>query len=136
MYYYAHIWLEENETYSVEFPDLKGCFSMGETLEEAKAMAGETLALWFDDATFKETPRPRVIEGKDIYPIKLDNAIAFALSLRWKREELGLTQLEMARRLNIALSAYQNYESINKSNPTLRSINKIEHILQTDLVSV
>ncbi|MDR3324520.1 MAG: type II toxin-antitoxin system HicB family antitoxin [Spirochaetaceae bacterium] len=41
--YPAHIWKEDDGSFSVEFPDLSGCFSSGETLEEAKRMAREAL---------------------------------------------------------------------------------------------
>ena len=40
---------EEDDRYWVEFPDIPGCFSQGETLEEAYRMAGEALALALDD---------------------------------------------------------------------------------------
>ncbi len=33
----------------VWFPDLPGCFSAGDTLDEALANASEAVALWFED---------------------------------------------------------------------------------------
>ena len=39
---------EEAGGYSVIFPDLNGCFSQGETIEEAFEMAKEALALYLD----------------------------------------------------------------------------------------
>ncbi len=40
---------EAGHGYWVEFPDLPGCFTDGETLEEAFLMAGDALDCWFDD---------------------------------------------------------------------------------------
>ena len=37
---------EENNGYWVEFPDLQGCVTSGETLEEALSMAGDALYVW------------------------------------------------------------------------------------------
>lgn len=39
--------LEENQIYSVRFPDLDGCFSQGKTLEEAFINSQEALAIYF-----------------------------------------------------------------------------------------
>lgn len=45
--------------YWVEFPDLPGCLTEGETLEEAFLMAGDALDCWFDDpAQDHPTPTP------------------------------------------------------------------------------
>ena len=46
--------------YWVEFPDLPGCLTEGETLEEAFLMAGDALECWFDDPA-QERPQPTPI---------------------------------------------------------------------------
>ena len=51
---------EETGGYWVEFPDLPGCFSQGETLEEAYVMSKEALALWLDDC---ENIAPSALEA-------------------------------------------------------------------------
>ncbi|OUI80297.1 type II toxin-antitoxin system HicB family antitoxin [Acetobacter orientalis] len=38
----------EKETYGVVFPDLPGCFSAGDTLDEAITNASEAAALWIE----------------------------------------------------------------------------------------
>ncbi|MCL2421632.1 MAG: type II toxin-antitoxin system HicB family antitoxin [Defluviitaleaceae bacterium] len=43
---YPAIFLKEDSGYSVSFPDLKGCFTEGDTLEEAIEMAQEALGLY------------------------------------------------------------------------------------------
>lgn len=42
--------------YWVEFPDLPGCLTEGDTLEEAFLMAGDVLDCWFDDPS-QERPK-------------------------------------------------------------------------------
>ena len=58
---------EEDGRYWVEFPDIPGCFSQGETLEEAYRMAGEALALALDDNNaIKPSPMENIeVSGSD-----------------------------------------------------------------------
>ena len=43
---YPAVFLKEDVGYSVSFPDLDGCFTEGDTLEEAVEMAQEALGLY------------------------------------------------------------------------------------------
>ena len=47
---------DENRGYWVEFPDLPGCLTEGDTLEEAFLMAGDALDCWFNDPS-QERPK-------------------------------------------------------------------------------
>ena len=51
---------DEGHGYLVEFPDLPGCVTEGETLEEAFLMAGDALDCWFDDPA-QDHPKPTPI---------------------------------------------------------------------------
>ena len=59
---------EENGGYWVEFPDIDGCFSSGNTLEEAYAYAKEALALGLDgiDAPIATAVEKIATENGDI----------------------------------------------------------------------
>lgn len=46
---YPAIFRKETKGYFVEFPDLKGCLTEGETLDEAIKMAGDALHIWLVD---------------------------------------------------------------------------------------
>ena len=48
---------DESRGYWVEFPDLPGCLTEGDTLEEAFLMAGDALDCWFSDPA-QERPEP------------------------------------------------------------------------------
>ena len=66
--YQAKIY-KDGKSYSVEFPDLPGCFSMGDTLEEAKTMAKDALSLYwsFDKPTpAMQKVYPRILFGKAV----------------------------------------------------------------------
>ena len=45
---YPAIFHKENESYWVEFPDLPGCHTFGDTLAETVDNAKEALSLYFD----------------------------------------------------------------------------------------
>jgi len=92
--YPAHIWKEENSTYSVEFPDLPGCFSSGETLDDAKMQAKEALTGYLEslDSRSISISEATLITGADIYPIAPALNVSFAITLKQEREKQGLTQ--------------------------------------------
>lgn len=45
---YPAVFHRENNSYWVEFPDLEGCFSSGNTIEEAFSSAKDALGLYLD----------------------------------------------------------------------------------------
>jgi predicted RNase H-like HicB family nuclease len=45
----------------VAVPDLPGCFSAGDTFEEAYQNVFEAIGLWLDDPDLKEPPKPRTL---------------------------------------------------------------------------
>lgn len=66
--YPACMYEEENGGYSVEIPDLKGCFTQGDTLQEAIEMAQDAALGWIltsieDD---EEIPQASKIEEIDL----------------------------------------------------------------------
>lgn len=48
-HFYPAVFHEEDGGFWVEFPDLPGCFTQGDTFEEAYAMAIEALELYLDN---------------------------------------------------------------------------------------
>jgi predicted RNase H-like HicB family nuclease len=62
----------DTTAYGVVVPDLPGCYSAGDTVDEAMANAEEAILLWLDDATAEGAapPKPSRIEhlrSKDEY---------------------------------------------------------------------
>ncbi len=146
MTYKAIIWLESNGTYSVMFPDFPNCFSMGDNLAEARHYAHEALDLHLEDNPVKGFARPSLTVNKDalgvaseyseVCDIKVSKNKAFALKLRWLRQDLGLTQKTLAELLHIGLYAYQRLENPRLSNPTMKTIEQLEAVIHQELVTV
>lgn len=65
-YYYPAIFLKEENGYSVSFPDLPGCYTEGENIDEAYRMSKEAIGLYVQDDkgdfVFPEASAPDDIE--------------------------------------------------------------------------
>ena len=58
-HYIAIVEEEEGKAVGVWFPDLPGCFSAGDTLDEALLNAREAIVLYAEPADGEPTPMPR-----------------------------------------------------------------------------
>ncbi len=56
----------EDEGYSVEFPDLKGCITQGDTLEEALEMAEDAALGWLLDELESGTEIPKATKIENV----------------------------------------------------------------------
>jgi len=72
-------------------------------------MAKEAISamLYSFDSRKMAIPEPSKAEEKGIYYIEPKLKIAFAITLKKERERLGLTQKDVAERLNVNWSYYQ-----------------------------
>ncbi|MES0490354.1 MAG: type II toxin-antitoxin system HicB family antitoxin [Leptospirales bacterium] len=129
---------KEDLCYNVEFPDLEGCHTFGDTLEVALTAAKEALTGYLAsiDARNIHLPKFSKLNGKNVHSIAPHKNVAFAIWLRLKRNEKGYTQSEMAELLNIKYQSYQRYENTSSSNPTLKRIEQIEDVLKENIVAV
>ena len=81
MYYPIFIETGSKETaFGVVFPDLPGCFSAGDTLDEAIENASEAAALWIEHAidNNQDVPKPSSLEAARGNPEYKDWIIALA----------------------------------------------------------
>ena len=129
---------EEEKAYNVRFPDLPGCFTYGETIDEAKAMAKEALTGFLQsvDARKLRLPDPSRLKGDEVIYIEPETPVAFAIWLRKQREALGLSQSDVAKKLGIKYQTYQRIENPSKTNPTLKTIMRVEKVFNQKLVKV
>jgi antitoxin HicB len=129
---------EEEKVYNVRFPDLPGCFTYGETIDEAKSMAKEALTGFLQsvDARKMRLPDPSKLGGKEVLYVEPETPVAFAIWLRKQREALGLSQSDVAKKLGIKYQTYQRIESPSKTNPTLKTIMRVEKVFNQKLVKV
>ena len=84
MRYFAKFKEENNGGYSVSFPLLKGCFSEGDTFDEAKTMATEALSLWLESALEygEAIPAPKEYFGKEYVAIEVPAYLTVAMQPR------------------------------------------------------
>jgi len=124
--------------YIVEFIDIPSCVTEGDTLEEAKRMAKEAISamLYSLDSRKMTIPEPSKKKGKGIYYIEPELKIAFAITLKKEREHLGLSQKEVAERMNVNWTYYQRIENPRRSNPTLGTIEKLQKIFNRQFISL
>ena len=120
----------------VEFPDLPGCLTYGETLEEAREMATEALSGYLESIDLRkmDIPTPSNLNGKDVYYIAPEPKTAFAVWMKLKRIEKGLTQQKAANLLGINFQSYQKYENPRRANPTLTTLIKIEKVFNEKIL--
>jgi antitoxin HicB len=127
---------DKDQVYNVRFPDLPGCLTYGETIDVAREMAKEALTGYLQsiDARKLKIPNPSKLSGDEIAYIKPETPVAFAIWLRKQREILGLSQSDVAKKLGIKYQTYQRIESPTKTNPTLKTIMKLEKVFNQKLI--
>lgn len=57
----------EDDWFWVEFPDLKGCFSSGDTLDDAASNAQEALSAYLRSLLERRIPIPAASDIEDLY---------------------------------------------------------------------
>jgi predicted RNase H-like HicB family nuclease len=82
VHYIAYLHKDRKSDYGVSFPDFPGCISAGRTLEEARRMAEEALALHVEGLIEdgETLPEPSTLDGLIRDPA-LRDAVAFLVPL-------------------------------------------------------
>ena len=82
IYVYPAIFTKEEKNgkfngYSIDFPDVEGCFTQGEDLEDGLFMAEDALALMLNEYELDErpTPTPSKLEDLEVGPGEFVNYI-------------------------------------------------------------
>lgn len=151
----------EEGGYLVNFPDLPGCFTDGDTVAEAIEMANDVLCLWLLMFEKNETPIPPatplteittekdsfvtlIMCETDDYPMteydKDGNITAewnggvhsTADTVKQTRLGLGLTQKAFSERLNIPKRTIENWEG-GKSEPPAYVLTLLEYYAAHEL---
>jgi antitoxin HicB len=132
--YYARI-MKQRGRYLVEFPDLPGCLTEGKTIREALDHGREALSGWLFVAIKKgDVVLPsRVRRGREYHLIAPDVDVAIPLAILFARKRRGFTQEQVADALGISQQAYRKFEMPGKSNPTLRSLQRLSEVLGLEL---
>jgi antitoxin HicB len=116
----------------VSFPDLPNVQTYGDSKEEALFNAAEALngSLASDVARGLLPPEP-AFQAKSGYPIEVEPHILIAIQIRQLRGDLS--QAEIAKRLGVTYQSYQLLENPVKGNPTIKSLERVAHVLGKQL---
>lgn len=133
--YYARIKRQRRGGYLIEFPDLPGCLTEGDTIDDALRNAREALSGWLHVAVKHgdEIPPSRPRRGSAYHRIAADLDVAIPLAILSARRRRGLTQQQVARALGISQQAYRKFEMPGTSNPTLRTLERLSEVLGFEL---
>jgi antitoxin HicB len=130
---------EEDSVWYVEAPGFyEGIMTDGESLEEAKAMAADAITGLIESYIDRQIPFnvPATVEAPDIYAIEPAPSVSFALWLRAKRKASGMTLTDVADKLGVKYQVYQRLEDPAKTNPTLKTLAKLEKVFGETLIAV
>jgi predicted RNase H-like HicB family nuclease len=126
MDYIAYLHKEKDSDYGVSFPDFPGCITAGRTLEEARRMAVEALALHIqgmieDGAT---VPEPSKLDDLQSDPDLRDGvALIVPAELPGKRVRVNITAMEsqiaeidrLAEKAGMTRSGYMIQRALDRS---------------------
>jgi antitoxin HicB len=107
-------------------------------LEEAKIMAKEALTAMMHslDSRKMSIPIPSDVKKAGVYYIEPELKVAFAITLKKEREQMGLSQKDIAERLDINPAYYQRIENPRRTNPTLDTIEKLERVFNRQFITL
>ena len=133
--YFARITRQRSGGYLAEFPELPGCLTEGDTLEGALKNAHKALSAWLYVALRNgdELSPGRIRRGPGYHRIVPDLDVLVPLVVLSARKRRGLTQEQVAKALGISQQAYRKLEMPGKSNPTLRTLERLSGVLGLEL---
>ena len=133
--YQAKLNKDKEGGYTVEFPDLPGCITEGETLSQALRYAKEALSLYLEEAIDPKwkLPEPKARKSKNYYWVSPAFHVGAAILIRTTRLSKNLSQAQVAKRIGITRQQFQKLETPGKSNPTVKMLEKISEALGVDI---
>jgi antitoxin HicB len=134
--YSLRIHKAEEGGYWAEFPDLPGCVTEGDTVKETLDNAQEALSGWLASRFERnfEIPTASSVKGKNVYLVEPSPEVGIPLILRKIRTESGLSQKEVAKKLEITYQTYQMWEKPASANPTIKQLAKVASAVGKKLV--
>ena len=132
------VWSDEDKVFEVSFIDLPGCITFGATLEEAKTMASDALTGVLESMIDRniDLPTASTAQGRGSSLIEPAHSVSFALWLRTRRKASGMTLTDIADKLGVKYQVYQKLEDPAKTNPTLKTLAKIEKVFGERIVVI
>lgn len=106
---------KEGDNVLVTFPDIPGCNTFGESIEDALKMASEALDLMLETKLEDKDPLPESTLSEDkknsLYAIQVRGRLALAYTIFEARR--GKTAASLCQKMGITRQAYQKIEDPN-----------------------
>jgi predicted RNase H-like HicB family nuclease/DNA-binding XRE family transcriptional regulator len=118
------------------FPDCPGCQTFAEANQDILARAKEALEGWLEvgledgEAPPKPSKSVRAPGGR-VEHVHVDPKLAVALCVRWARQDAGLSQAAVARKMGVSQQQAAKLEQPN-TNPTLDTLTRFARALGVD----
>lgn len=119
---------QEEGGYTVVFPDLNGCVTEGEDLEDAMRNAREALTGYLESLHGRRIQLPVPTNPKrlsgEVHLVAPELNVMIPLALRQARKSAGLSQQDVARIVGTSYQSYQKCED-PRANLGTRTIGKV-----------
>src|SRR5438874_13488464 len=122
---YPAVVTKEGKNLLADFPTCPGCHTFAPQGRDIEHEAKEALELWLESHLQERMlpPRPprtfRSRKGTVLW-VPVEPKLAVKLELRWMREDLGLTQADLAKLAGVSQPAIAQLESPTPNPPTER----------------
>ena len=127
---YPAVVTKEGKNVLADFPTCPGCHTFAPLGHNIEHEAKEALELWLESHLQERmlpTRPPRTLKAPrkgTLLWVPVEPKLAVKLELRWMREDLGLTQAELAKLAGVSQPAIAQLESPD-SNPTIDTLNRL-----------
>src|SRR5207253_4034037 len=126
---YPAVVTKEGKNVLADFPTCPGCQTFAPPGRDIEHEAKEALELWLESHLQQRMLPPRpprsLKAGKGtVLWVPVDPKLAVKLELRWMRDDLRLTQAELAKLAGVSQPAIAQLESPD-SNPTIDTLNRV-----------
>lgn len=137
MQYLARLTKEGKHTL-IDFPDCPGCQTFVDLGEDVGATAREAVEGWLElhleDGEAPPQPRVKARKSADVkyLPIRIDPTLAVRLQIRWARQQVGLSQSALAKKVGVTRQQISLLEG-QGGNLTVGTLQRIASALGRDV---
>ena len=132
---YVAVLAREGTRTLIEFPDCPGCQTFAEPGESVAEVARDALEGWLYSHLVdgEAPPRPAAeVRGSRTRAIRVSPQLALALQIRWRRQELDLSQSQLGRRLGVTRQQVATLENPD-SNWRISTLLRVAEALGLEL---